>query len=175
MLLSCIHTLMRASSNAMLILHEYRHLSQYMPNRPVCYLRSLTMLHATIAGQSLSACDSQCSSSYGPLTYIHSCAMTNPADPADPALTSKPAHTCSPTIVTACMQNLLSQSHHRMCLHLIRLKMSQFSHVWGPPAPPPCMTCMSLAWPVRQHACSHCVKLQSRRASGSSAIAHSKS
>ena len=109
------------------------------------------------------------------LTYIHSCAMTNPADPADPALTSKPAHTCSPTIVTACMQNLLSQSHHRMCLHLIRLKMSQFSHVWGPPAPPTCMTCMSLAWPVRQHACSHCAKPQSRRASGSSAIAHSKS
>ncbi len=88
------------------------------------------------------------------------------------ALTSKPAHTCSPTIVTACMQNLLSQSHYRMCLHLVRLKMSQFSHVWGPPAPPPCMTCMSLAWPVRQHAYSHCAKPKSRRASGSSAIAH---
>ncbi len=100
------------------------------------------------------------------LTYIHSCAMTDSATPADPALTSKPVHTCSPTIVTACMQNLLSQSHHRMSLHLIRLKMSQFSHVWGPPAPPPCMTCMSHAWPVRQHAYSHCAKLQLRITSG---------
>ncbi len=97
------------------------------------------------------------------LTCTQSCAKT---DPADPALTSKPAHTCSPTIVTACMQNLLSQWHHRMCLHLIQLKMFQFSHVWGPPTPPPCMTRLFLTWPVRQHACSHCAKPQSHITSG---------
>jgi hypothetical protein len=47
-----------------------------------------------------------------------------------------------------------------------RPRLCPISHVWGPPAPPPCMTCMSLAWPVRQHACSHCAKLQSRITSG---------
>ncbi len=44
------------------------------------------------------------------------------------------------------------------------------SHTRGSPAPPTCMTCMSLAWSVRQHVCSHCATSQSRRASGCRAI-----
>ncbi len=106
------------------------------------------------------------------LTYIHSCAMT---DPADYTLTSKPAHTSFP--------------YYCHCVHAESAVTIAPSHVLTPhPAqnvpifpclgsscPPTCMTCMSLAWPVRQHACSHCAKLQSRRASGFSAIAHSKS
>jgi hypothetical protein len=85
MLLSCIHTLMRASSFPVRFPHEYRHLSQYMPNRPVCYLSSLTMLHATIAAQSLAACHTWCSSSCGPNMHAVVC-HDQPCRPCRPSL-----------------------------------------------------------------------------------------
>ena len=85
MLLSCIHTLMRASLFPVRFPHEYRHLSQYMPNRPVCYLSSLAMLHATIAAQSLAACHTWCSSSCGPNMHAVVC-HDQPCRPCRPSL-----------------------------------------------------------------------------------------
>ncbi len=85
---------------------------------------------------------------------ISTCTAPIPACDTDPDCSQHACHVHVAYMLLACPHT--NKDHKRR-------KKRRFR---GPPAPPPCMTCMSLAWPVRQHACSHCAKLQSRITSG---------